>query len=81
MLGNPHRSRDVRHGLLDAVGTRSKRQQHLPESEHNLGLVGEAIMGRHTLREDFVRSTVSVVRLSLMCRSDHENSIARLMPL
>ena len=80
MLGNTHRSRDVRHGLLDAVGARSKGQQHLPESEHNLGLMSEAIMGRHTLSKNLVLPTVSVGRVWLMCRSDHGNSIARLMP-
>ena len=80
MLRNTHRPGDVRHGLLHPVGARSEGQKHLSEPEHNLGLMREAIMGRHTLSKNLVLPTVSVGRVWLMCRSDHGNSIARLMP-
>ena len=77
MLRNTHRPGDVRHGLLHAVGARSEGQQHLPQPEHNLGLMSEAIMRRHTVNDDLVPPTVSGVRVSRMCRNDHRNSIAR----
>ena len=58
VLRNTHRPGDVRHRLLHAVGARAERQKHLPEPQHNLGLMGEAVVRRHTLGEDLVLPTV-----------------------
>ena len=76
VLRNTDGARKVSHRLLDAIGARAKRQKHLAESENYLGLMGEAIVRRHTLGEDLIFATV-VVRPERVCRSDHRYSIAR----
>ena len=76
VLRNTDSARKISHRLLDTIGTRAKRQKHLAESEDYLGLMGKAIVRRHTLGEDLIFATV-VVRPVQMCRSDHGYSIAR----
>ena len=76
VLRNTDCACEVSHRLLDAIGARAKRQKHLPESQYDLRLMGEAVVRRHTLGEDLVFATV-VVRPVRVCRSDHTYSIAR----